>query len=296
MNTTKIALVTGAWSGIGEATARQLAEQGYTVYGAARRVERMAHLADDGIRVLAIAAGLADSAASEQPSAAWDAMANSLLLNNGVELPALGFGVFQTPPAETIDAVTEALRVGYRHIDTAAAYGNEREVGEAIARSDVDRDDVFIETKVWPTDYGFESTLHAFDKSTGKLGVDTIDLFILHQALPGDFDRTLGAYRALEQLLADGRVRAIGNQQLPSVRPHLTAPAGRPLVSRREPGGGPPVLPPERRDRGRDAEHGIPSPRRGSPTERHHLLPGQPGQHPRRPDDRRHRVGPRQDV
>jgi len=134
----------------------------------------------------------------------------TLTLNNGVTMPALGFGVFQTPPDETITAVQTALEAGYRHIDTAAAYGNEREVGEAIRRSGVDRADVFVETKVWISDYGYDQTLHAFDKSAGKLGLDTLDLFILHQALPSRFDLTLEAYRALETLLADGRVRAIG--------------------------------------------------------------------------------------
>jgi 2,5-diketo-D-gluconate reductase A len=131
-------------------------------------------------------------------------------LNNGVEMPALGLGVFQTPPQETTSAVAAALETGYRHVDTAAAYGNEREVGQAVADSDVDRSEVFIETKVWISDYGYEQTLHAFDKSAGKLGVDVIDLFILHQALPSAFDRTIAAYKALETLLADGKVRAIG--------------------------------------------------------------------------------------
>ena len=133
-----------------------------------------------------------------------------LTLNNGVEMPALGFGVFQTPPDVTANAVHTALETGYRLIDTAAAYGNEREVGEAIRRSGLAREEVFIETKVWISDYGYKQALHAFDKSAGKLGVDQIDLFILHQALPGRFELTLDAYRALEKLLADGRVRAIG--------------------------------------------------------------------------------------
>lgn len=84
----------------------------------------------------------------------------SLTLNNGVEIPALGFGVFQTPPAETVEAVEAAVRTGYRHIDTAAAYGNEREVGEGIRRSGVARSDVIIETKVWISDYGYDATLH----------------------------------------------------------------------------------------------------------------------------------------
>jgi diketogulonate reductase-like aldo/keto reductase len=133
-----------------------------------------------------------------------------LTLNNGVELPALGFGVFQTPADETRDAVGAALAAGYRHIDTAASYGNEREVGEAIGASDVDRAEVFIETKVWISDYGYDETLHAFEKSAGKLGVEQIDLLILHQALPSAFDRTREAYRALETLLQDNKVRAIG--------------------------------------------------------------------------------------
>lgn len=134
----------------------------------------------------------------------------SITLNNGVELPAIGLGVFQSPPAETAAAVEAALRTGYRLIDTAAAYGNEREVGEGIRRSGVARGDVFIETKVWISDYGDDATLHAFDKSARKLGVDQLDLLLLHQPLPSAFDRTLEAYRALETLLADGKVRAIG--------------------------------------------------------------------------------------
>src|SRR6266542_706371 len=117
-----------------------------------------------------------------------------LMLNNGVQMPAIGLGVFQTPPAETTSAVEAALSTGYRHIDTAAAYGNEREVGDGIRRSGLDRSDVFIETKVWISDYGYDTTLHAFDKSAAKLGVHQIDLLILHQPLPTDFDRTIEAY------------------------------------------------------------------------------------------------------
>jgi diketogulonate reductase-like aldo/keto reductase len=137
-------------------------------------------------------------------------MTPTLKLNNGVEMPALGLGVFQTPPDETRDAVRAALDRGYRHIDTAAAYGNEREVGEAVHASGLDRSEVFLETKIWISDYGYDETLHGFEKSAGKLGTDQIDLLILHQALPSAFDRTLEAYRALETLLGDGRVRAIG--------------------------------------------------------------------------------------
>src|SRR4051812_20858572 len=134
----------------------------------------------------------------------------ALKLNNDVEIPALGLGVFQSPPEETTGAVAAALDAGYRHIDTAAAYGNEREVGEAVRASGVDRSDVFLETKIWISDYGYDETLHGFEKSAGKLGVEQIDLLILHQALPSAFDRTLDAYRALETLLSEGRVRAIG--------------------------------------------------------------------------------------
>ncbi|WP_448062285.1 aldo/keto reductase [Cellulomonas hominis] len=135
---------------------------------------------------------------------------NMITLNNGVTLPAIGLGVFQTPPDETRTAVEAALAAGYRHIDTAASYFNEQQVGEALANSGVDRAEVFVETKIWISDYGYDQTLHGFDKSAGKLGVDQIDLLILHQPLPTQFDQTLGSYRALEKLLADGKVRAIG--------------------------------------------------------------------------------------
>ncbi|MBM7365410.1 aldo/keto reductase [Gordonia hydrophobica] len=131
-------------------------------------------------------------------------------LNNGSLMPGIGFGVFQAPPEQTVDAVTAALACGYRHIDTAASYLNEREVGQAIAQSDVARDDVFVESKVWISDYGFESTMRAVEVSRAKLGVERIDLMLLHQALPGRFDLTVAAYRALERLLADGVVGAIG--------------------------------------------------------------------------------------
>lgn len=137
-------------------------------------------------------------------------MNNLLTLNNGVHIPALGFGVFQSAPEETAVAVETALSAGYRHIDTAAGYGNEREVGDGIRRSGLDRGDVFIETKVWVSDYGYDEALHAFDKSATKLGVSQIDLLILHQPMPQHFQRTVQAYRALERLLADERVRSIG--------------------------------------------------------------------------------------
>jgi len=134
----------------------------------------------------------------------------NITLNNGIEMPALGYGVFQTPPEQTVASVAEALRVGYRLIDTAASYFNEREVGEGIRQSGIDRSEVFVETKLWISDYGYDEALHAFDKSAGKLGVETIDLLLLHQPLTADFEKTIGAYKALEKLLADGKVRAIG--------------------------------------------------------------------------------------
>jgi diketogulonate reductase-like aldo/keto reductase len=147
-------------------------------------------------------------------------MTAELVLNNGVRMPALGLGVFQSPPAETAAAVEAALAVGYRHVDTAAAYGNEREVGEGIRRSGVARGEIFIETKVWVSDYGYDETRHAFEKATRKLGVEQLDLLILHQPAPDRFDRTVNAYRALEKLLADGSVRAIGVSNF--MRHHLT--------------------------------------------------------------------------
>ena len=140
-----------------------------------------------------------------------------LVLNNGVTLPPIGLGVFQSPPEETTDAVETALRAGYRHIDTAAAYGNEKEVGEGLRRSGVPREEVFVETKVWVSDYGYDETLHAYDKAVGKLGVDTLDLLILHQPIPTRFEATREAYRALETLLGDGKARAIG---VSNVMPH----------------------------------------------------------------------------
>lgn len=134
----------------------------------------------------------------------------TLLLNNGVTLPSIGFGVFQTPPDETARAVAEAFRVGYRHVDTAAIYGNEQGVGEAIRTSGVPRDELFIETKLWISDYGYAAALHGFDKSAAKLGLDQVDLLLLHQPLTSQFDLTIGAYQAMEKLYAEGRVRSIG--------------------------------------------------------------------------------------
>jgi len=131
-------------------------------------------------------------------------------LNNGIQIPAIGLGVFQNPPEQTVAAVASALTQGYRLIDTAASYSNERQVGAGLRQSGIPRGDVFLETKIWISDYGADATLHAFEKSAAKLGVDRLDLLLLHQPLPSRFDLTLDAYRALEKLLADGDVRAVG--------------------------------------------------------------------------------------
>jgi len=138
------------------------------------------------------------------------ATSTALRLNNDVTIPAIGLGVFQSPPEETTSAVEAALRDGYRLIDTAAAYGNEREVAEGIRRSGVARDEVFVATKLWISDYGFEAAKVGFAASLRRLEVDYVDLYLLHQPVPSDFENTIGAYQAMESFLAEGRARAIG--------------------------------------------------------------------------------------
>lgn len=127
-------------------------------------------------------------------------------LNNGVEMPILGFGVYQIKPEDTENVVQEALKVGYRSIDTAAAYFNEEAVGRAIKNSGINRNELFITTKLWINDAGYESTKIAFDKSLEKLGLDYLDLYLIHQPY-GD---VYGAWRAMEELYKEGKVRAIG--------------------------------------------------------------------------------------
>jgi 2,5-diketo-D-gluconate reductase A len=133
----------------------------------------------------------------------------TLTLNNGIEIPQLGFGVFQVPDAETRAAVTSALEAGYRSIDTAAIYGNEAGVGQAIADSGIDRDELFVTTKLWNADQGYDSTLQAFDASLAKLGLDFVDLYLIHWPTPAR-DLYGESWRAIEKLVADGRIRAAG--------------------------------------------------------------------------------------
>ena len=134
----------------------------------------------------------------------------NLQLNNGIEIPALGLGVLQSEGGEATSEVSTALQCGYRLIDTAAAYFNEREVGQGIRESGVDRAEVFLTTKLWMTNYGFDSALRAFETSISKLGVDYLDLYLLHWPWPANWTQTVAAYQAAERLLTEGRVRAIG--------------------------------------------------------------------------------------
>jgi len=133
----------------------------------------------------------------------------TVTLNNGVEIPQLGFGVFKVKPIETVSAVTTALRVGYRHIDTAEMYGNEKEVGLAITASGLDRDDVFVTSKLNNNHHLYSDALAAFDRTLSDLGLEYVDLFLIHWPLPavGDFVET---WRALESVYRDDRARAIG--------------------------------------------------------------------------------------
>ena len=133
----------------------------------------------------------------------------TVTLNNGVEMPQLGYGVFQIPNEETTRAVATALEAGYRSIDTAAVYGNEEGVGRALDSADVPRDELFLTTKVWNADQGFDATLRAFDTSMGRLGLEQLDLYLIHWPTPAR-DLYVDTWRALERLYADGRVRAIG--------------------------------------------------------------------------------------
>ena len=140
-------------------------------------------------------------------------------LNNGLVMPQLGYGVFKVPEQEVYEAVREALRVGYRSIDTAMIYENEAGVGRALKDSGIPREDIFLTTKVWNKDQGYERTLAAFETSLQKLGVDYVDLYLIHWPMP-DEDLYMDTWRALEQLYRDGKTKAIGVSNFHI--PHLT--------------------------------------------------------------------------
>jgi diketogulonate reductase-like aldo/keto reductase len=133
----------------------------------------------------------------------------AVTLHDGVEIPQLGFGVFQIPPEETQEVVEDALSVGYCHIDTAAAYRNEAGVGAAIAATGVDREHVFVTTKLWNSEQGYDSTLRAFEKSLKRLGTEYVDLYLIHWPRP-ERDLFIETWRAFERIREEGRVRSIG--------------------------------------------------------------------------------------
>lgn len=132
-----------------------------------------------------------------------------LTLHDGVEIPQLGFGVFQVPPEDTQEVVEQALDAGYRHIDTAGAYRNEKGVGAAIAASGLAREDLFVTTKLWNAEQGFETTLAAFEKSLERLGFEYVDLYLIHWPVPSE-DRFVDTWRAFERIHGEGRARTIG--------------------------------------------------------------------------------------
>jgi 2,5-diketo-D-gluconate reductase A len=133
----------------------------------------------------------------------------TITLNNGVEIPQLGFGVFQIPPDETVKATTTALEVGYRHIDTAQMYGNEREVGIAVRESGIPRGEVFVTSKLNNNRLERDDILRSFDTTLADLGFEYLDLFLIHWPLPGVSDY-VARWKAMEEIYASGRVKAIG--------------------------------------------------------------------------------------
>ncbi|MGY1724853.1 aldo/keto reductase [Blastococcus sp. SYSU DS0533] len=141
----------------------------------------------------------------------------TLALNNGVEIPQLGFGVYQVPPEETAETVAAALEVGYRHIDTAEMYGNEKGVGEAVARSGIDRGEIFVTSKLNNGFHRRDDALRAFDQTLADLGFDQLDLFLIHWPLPGIDVDYVETWKAMEEIYRDGRCRAIG---VSNFKPH----------------------------------------------------------------------------
>ena len=134
---------------------------------------------------------------------------NFITLNNGLKMPQLGFGVWQVKNEEANEAVAKALQTGYRSIDTAMIYKNEEGVGKAIKEAGIPREELFITTKVWNSDQGFDNTLRAYEESLERLGLDYVDLYLIHWPTP-EFDQYIDTYKALEKLYHDGRVKAIG--------------------------------------------------------------------------------------
>ncbi len=142
----------------------------------------------------------------------------TLTLNDGHTIPQLGFGVFKVEPEETTRIVSDALQVGYRHIDTAAIYGNEEGVGAALAASDIPRSELFVTTKLWNDQQGTKSAFDAFDESLERLGLDYVDLYLIHWPTPAK-DRYVESWKALEQIRESGRARSIGVSNF--LKPHL---------------------------------------------------------------------------
>jgi 2,5-diketo-D-gluconate reductase A len=178
----------------------------------------------------------------------------ALAMNNGVQIPQLGFGVFLVPDTDTQMAVRTALETGYRHIDTAKLYQNETGVGAAIAESGVPRDELFVTTKVWNSEQGYDSALASFEASMGRLGLEVLDLLLIHWPAPA-LDRYVDTWRAFERLYAEGRVRAIGvsNFHIPHLQRLLDESSVVPAINQIELH---PLLP-QAELRAFHAEHGI---------------------------------------
>ena len=152
----------------------------------------------------------------KSPQNAFKSLKDTFTLSNGVQIPCVGFGTYLTPDGETaVSSVIEAVHAGYRHIDTAAVYGNEKSVGKAIRKCGTDRKELFITSKVWNSAQGYETTLHAFDKTLSDLELDYLDLYLIHWPIPRKHDDdwqqlNRETWRAMEKLYREGRVRAIG--------------------------------------------------------------------------------------
>jgi len=184
---------------LSEAVAKQAAHQGRPAeYG--RPSAKLTPMTDDATDAATVTTDAATVTSSTVPT---------LELNDGHRIPQLGFGVFKVDPAQTERVVSAALEVGYRHIDTAAVYGNEEGVGAAIAKSGVPRDELFITTKLWNDDQGTDTPFAAIDRSLGKLGLNHVDLYLIHWPAPAN-DRYIESWRAMEQIRQQGKARSIG--------------------------------------------------------------------------------------